>query len=88
MLLWIVGGNKIKGYMTYQPEDPLKKAELMAEEMRRSKRRSLIASKRALHNPLTTEEQPKCFTCYELRDANKLLLNHSELHVKQAHSMP
>ena len=66
----------------------MKKAELMAVEMRRSKKRDLIASKRALHNPLTTEEQPKCFTCYELRDANKLLLYHSELHVKQAHSMP
>ena len=88
MLLWIVGGNKIKRYMTYQPEDPLKKAELMAEEMRRSKRRSLIASKRALHNTLSTEEQPKCFMCYDLRDANKLLLYHSEIHVKQAHSMP
>ena len=87
MLSWIVGGNKTKGYMTYQPEDPLRKAELMAEEMRRSKRRHLIASKRALHRPLTTEEQPKCFMCYDLRDANKLLLNHSELHVKQAHSM-
>ena len=45
--------------MTYQPEDPLRKAELMAEEMRRSKRRHLIASKRALRNSQTTEE-PMC----------------------------
>ena len=66
----------------------MKKAELMAVEMRRSKRRDLIASKRALHNPQTTEEQPKCAICYDLRDATKMILNHSELHVKQAHSMP
>ena len=46
--------------MTYQPEDPLRKAELMAVEMRRSKRRYLIASKRALRNPQTTEELPMC----------------------------
>ena len=55
-----MGGNKTKGYMTYQPEDPLRKAELMAVEMRRSKRRYLIASKRALRNPQTTEELPMC----------------------------
>ena len=55
-----MGGNKTKGYMTYQPEDPLRKAELMAEEMRRSKRRHLIASKRALRHPQTTEELPMC----------------------------
>ena len=30
----------------------------MAVGMRRSKRRDLIASKRALHNPQTTEELP------------------------------
>ena len=66
----------------------MKKAELMAVEMRRSKRRDLIAYKRALLNPQTTEEQPKCAMCYELRDATKLLLYHTELHVKQAHSMP
>ena len=60
MLLWKVGGNKTKGHMTYQPEDPLRKAELMAVEMRRSKRRYLIASKRALRNPQTTEELPMC----------------------------
>jgi len=46
--------------MTYQPEDPLKKADLMAMEMRRCKRRHLIASKRALRNPQTTEELPMC----------------------------
>ena len=66
----------------------MKKAELMAVEMRRSKRRDLIAYKRALLNPQTTEEQPKCAMCYDLRDANKMILNHTELHVKQAHSMP
>ena len=42
--------------MTYIPEDTLKKAELMAMEMRRCKRRHLIASKRAIRNPQTTEE--------------------------------
>ena len=66
----------------------MKKAELMAVEMRRSKRRDLIASKRARRNPQTTEEQPKCAICYDLRDATKMILNHSELHVKQAHSKP
>ena len=65
MLLYIVGGNKTKGYMTYQPEDPLRKAELMAVEMRRSKRRYLIASKRALRNPQTTEELPMCGMSWE-----------------------
>ena len=50
-----MGWNKTKGYMTYQPEDPPRKAELMAFEMRRSKRRDLIAWKRALRNPQTTE---------------------------------
>ena len=49
--------------MTYTPEDPLKKAELMADEMRRSRKRDLIASKRALRNPHTTEEKPVCPTC-------------------------
>ena len=66
----------------------MKKAELMAVEMRRSKRRDLIASKRALLNPQITEEQPKCAMCYDLRNATKMILNHTELHVKQAHSMP
>ena len=46
--------------MTYQPEDPLRKAEMMAVEMRKSKKRDLIASKRALRNPQTTEELPMC----------------------------
>jgi hypothetical protein len=41
--------------MTYKPEDPLKKAELMAVEMRRSRKRDFIASKRLLRNPQTTE---------------------------------
>ena len=46
--------------MTYQPEDPLRKAELIAVEMRRSRRRYLIASKRALRHLQTTEELPMC----------------------------
>ena len=41
--------------MTYQPEDPLRKAELMAVEMRRSRKMALIALKRQ-HNSKTTEE--------------------------------
>ena len=60
MHLQIVGGNKTKGHMSYQPEDPLRKAELMVVEMRRSKRRDFIASKRALCNPQTAEELPMC----------------------------
>ena len=59
----------------------MKKAELMAVDMRRSKRRDLIASKRALHNPQTTEEQPVCAICCELRKATLMTLNHTEIHV-------
>ena len=58
-----LNGYATKGYMTYMPEDPLQKAERMAVEMRRSRRRDLIASKRALRNPHTTEEAPICPTC-------------------------
>ena len=57
-----VNGYATKGYMTYMPEDPLQKAELMAVEMRRSRKRDLIASKRALRNHQTTEEVPGCPT--------------------------
>ena len=39
-----------KGLMTYKPEDPLKKAELMAVGMRMSRKRDLIASKRELRS--------------------------------------
>ena len=53
-----MGGHKTKGHMAYQPEDPLRKAELMAVEMRRSRRRYLIASKRALRHLQTTEVLP------------------------------
>ena len=60
-----MGRYKTKVHMTYQPEDPLKKAELMAMEMRRSKKRYLIASKRALRNPKTTEELPMCGMSWE-----------------------
>jgi len=52
-----------KGYMTYMPEDPLKKAELMAVEIRRSRKKDLLASKRALRNPQTIEKKPLFFTC-------------------------
>jgi hypothetical protein len=48
--------------MTYMPEDPLQKAELIAVEMRRSRKRDLIASKRALRNYQTNEEVPVCPT--------------------------
>ena len=44
MLSQRVNGYATKGYMTYMPEDPLQKAELMAVEMRRSRKRDLIAS--------------------------------------------
>ena len=57
-----VNGYATKGYMTYMPEDPLQKAELMAVEMRRSRKRDLIESKRALRNHQTTEEVPGCTT--------------------------
>ena len=66
----------------------MKKAELMAVEMRRSKRRDLIASKRALDNPQTTVEQPVCAICCDLREVTLRSLNQTELHVYQAHSMP
>ena len=39
-----------KGLMAYKPEEPLKKAELMAEGMRMSRKRDLIASKRELRS--------------------------------------
>ena len=48
--IYRVGGYKTKGHFTYKPEDPLKNAELMAVEMRRSRKRDLIASKRTLRN--------------------------------------
>ena len=59
----------------------MKKAELMAVEMRRSKRRDLIASKRALHNPQSTEEQPVCALCCDMREITLRSLNQTELHV-------
>ena len=58
-----VSGYATKGYMTYMPEDPLQKAELMAVEMRRSRKRDLITSKRALRSHQTTEEAPVCPPC-------------------------
>ena len=41
----------------------MNKAEFMAVEMRRSKRKDLIAYKRALRNTQTTEDQPACAMC-------------------------
>ena len=38
----------------------MQKAELMAVEMRRIRKRDFTASKRALRNPQTTEELPMC----------------------------
>ena len=83
-----MGGYKTKDHMTYQPEDPLKKAELMAVEMRRSKRRDFIASIYALRNPQTTEEQPVYAICCGRREDTLSNLNQTELLLKQAHSMP
>ena len=59
----------------------MKNAELMAVEMRRSRKRYIIASKRLLRNPQTTEEQPVCAICYDLRKATLMTLNPTELHV-------
>ena len=55
-----MGGKKTKSYMTYEPDYPLSKAELMAVEMRKCKKRDLIASKRVLRNHQATEQQPLC----------------------------
>ena len=76
-----MGGYKTKGHMTYKPEDPLKKAELMAVEMRRSRKRDLIASKRLLRNPQTTEEQHVCAMCGGRKEDALSDLNQTELHV-------
>jgi hypothetical protein len=46
-----------KGLMTFKPEDPLKKAELMAVGMRMSRKRDLIASKRELFSCKTPVER-------------------------------
>ena len=45
-----VDGCMTKGFKAYKLEDPLKKAEMMAVNMRRSRRRDLIASKRELRS--------------------------------------
>ena len=58
-----VDGYTTKGFMTYMPEDRLKKAELIAVGTRRSRKRDLIASKRSLRNPQTIEEKPVFPTC-------------------------
>jgi len=46
-----------KGLMTYKPEDPLKKAELMIVGMWMSRKRDLIASKRELISCKTPVER-------------------------------
>ena len=58
-----VDGYTTKGYMTYMPKDPLKKAELMAVEMRRSMKMFLIAWKRGLRKTQASEEKPGLPTC-------------------------
>ena len=54
---------------------------MMAVEMRRSRKRDLIASKRALRNPQDTEEQPVCATCGGRKEDALSDLNQTELHV-------
>ena len=76
-----MGGYKTKGHMTYQPEDPLKKAELMAMEMRRSRKRDLIASKRAPRNAQDSEVQPLCAMCGERKEDPLGNVSQTELHV-------
>ena len=67
--------------MTYQPEEPLSKAELMAVEMRKSKKRDLIASKRALSNHQATEQQSVCPTCGGKKEDPLGNISQTELHV-------
>ena len=71
-----VDGYTQKGYNNYQPEDPLKKAEI-----RLSRKRELIASKRALHKPHATEEQPVCPTCGGKKEDPLGYVSQTELHV-------
>ena len=47
-----------KRHMAFKSEDPLIKAESMAVDMRRSRKRDLIASKRELRRFKTHEEHP------------------------------
>jgi hypothetical protein len=47
-----------KRHMAFKSEDPLIKAESMAVDMRRSRKRDLIASKRELRRFQTPEEHP------------------------------
>ena len=74
--------------MTYKPEDALKKAELMALEMRRSRKRGIIVSKRALRNPLDTEEQPVCTMCGGRKEDALSCLNQTEPRMLHTHCMP
>ena len=48
-----------KRHMVFKSEDPLIKAESMAVDMRRSRKRDLIASKRELYRFQTPEEHPR-----------------------------
>ena len=59
----------------------MKKAELMAVEMRRSKRRDLIASKRAVRSHQATEKQPVCPTCGRMKEDALGNISQTELHV-------
>ena len=67
--------------MTYNPEDPLKKAELMAVKIRKSKKRDLIASKRALRNHQATDQQSECPTCGGKKEYPLSNISQTELHV-------
>ena len=76
-----MGGHKTKGHMAYQPEDSLRKAELMAVELRKSKRRDLIATKRAHRSQQATKQQPACPTCGEKKEDPRFNVSQTELHV-------
>jgi hypothetical protein len=57
------------------------KAEMMAVEMRKSKKRDLVASKRALRNHQATEQQPVCPTCGGKKEDHFGNISQTELHV-------
>ena len=52
----------------------------MAVEMRKSRKRVLIASKRALRNPQATEQQPVCPTCGGKKEDPLGNISQTELH--------
>ena len=59
----------------------MKKAELMAVEMRRSKRRDFIASKRVVRSQQATEQKPVCPTCGGMKEDPLCNISQTELHV-------